>query len=323
MAYSTNPNLPRARALALKLLIKEGLPLSVVANKCGVHRSTIYRWKHKWLKLNEHQQLENFNRPGRMPGRNLFRLMSCSWVVPTLSSKPKHSPNAVPENIVELVIKLRQLLNRCAEVVWFHLVQNNGVSISLSSVRRILRRHHCFDGARKNRVRPDNPRRPLVTKPGELVQTDTIHYICPITYKRRYVYTVIDLYTRMAYAEIHSRILPGRAADTIQRAQALFGFKFAMVQADNGPEFGRYFAQRMTSQNIAVRHSRLGRPNDNAHIERFNRTIQEECLGNRISSRVTTATLQAKINQYIEFYNTKRVHLGIQLRKPIEMLQSS
>lgn len=126
----------------------------------------------------------------------------------------------------------------------------------------------------------------------------------------------------MAYAEIHNQILPGKSAQAITNAQKLFGFKFAMVQADNGPEFGRYFKQRLEAQNIQVRHSRLGRPNDNAHIERFNRTIQEECLGNRISSNVANATLQSKINQYIEFYNNKRVHLGIQLRKPIEMLQS-
>jgi putative transposase len=96
-----------------------------------------------------------------------------------------------------------------------------------------------------------------------------------------------------------------------------------MVQADNGPEFGRYFEQALKRQNIQTRHSRLGRPNDNAHIERFNRTIQEECLSSRISSSVATATLQRKINLYIEYYNTKRIHLGLQLRVPIEMLQRS
>jgi transposase InsO family protein len=127
----------------------------------------------------------------------------------------------------------------------------------------------------------------------------------------------------MAYAEVHSRILPGKAAEAIVNAQELFGFSFAMVQADNGPEFGRYFEQRLGAMNIQVRHSRLGRPNDNAHIERFNRTIQEECLGNRISSSVATATLQTKINSYIEFYNTKRIHLGIELQTPVSILQRS
>ncbi len=125
----------------------------------------------------------------------------------------------------------------------------------------------------------------------------------------------------MTYAEIHSLIRPGVAADVIMRAQACTGFTFSMVQADNGPEFSSYFEQRLRGQGIQVRHSRLGRPNDNAHIERFNRTIQEECLGSRISSSTTTKSLQVKINKYLEHYNTKRVHLGIQLQTPAEMLQ--
>jgi transposase InsO family protein len=320
MAYSNNPNLPRARAIALKMLIAEGLPLTVVANKCGVHRSTIWRWKQKWLKLNENVSQDKPGRPTRITS---FVPPYYRWSIHTQNPTPHTFPHAISDRIVHHILYLRSTLKRCAEVIWHHVTQRDGIAISLSSVRRILRRHHCFDGARKKRVRPDNPKRPHPTRPGELVQVDTIHYVCPSTYKRRYVYTVIDLYTRMAYAEIHSRILPGKAAQTIERAQQAMNFRFFMVQCDNGPEFGRYFEQRLKTTNIQVRHSRLGRPNDNAHIERFNRTIQEECLGSRISSRVATNTLQAKLDQYIEFYNTERVHLGLQLKIPAEMLQSS
>lgn len=322
MAYSINPNLAKARALAMQLLIRESLPLQVVANRCGIHRSTVWRWKKKWIELNKHVQLENYNRPSRIPGSK-FRQAALKWSVPTLSSRPHTSPRAVATHIVERILEIRTKLKRCAEVVWHHITHTDGVAVSLSSVRRILRRHHCFDGARKNRVRPDNPRRPYVTKPGELVETDTIHYICPQTKKRRYVYTVIDLYSRMTHTEVHSRILPGLAAETILHAQASWGFKIQMVQADNGPEFSRYFEQVLRSNGMPLRHTRLGRPNDNAHIERFNRTIQEECLGHSISSRVANATLQAKINNYTMFYNTKRVHLGLQMRTPAEMLQRS
>lgn len=321
MAYSTNPNLPRARALAMKLLMQEDLPLQVVANKCGVHRSTIYRWRNKWLEINKHVEFKNKYRPTREVGKQ-FKFTSVRWLIPTRSSRPKRSPNAVPKHIVELVLSLRRTLKRCAEVVWHHLVHDNGVTISLSSVRRILKRHGYLKGRRK-RVRPENPARPLATKPGELVQTDTIHYVCPFTRRRRYVYTVIDLYTRMAYAEIHGHIRPGIAAGAIKRAHARFGFDFQLVQADNGPEFGRYFAQRLGSNGVAVRHSRLGRPNDNAHIERFNRTIQEECLGRYLDSRTSNQRIQAKLNNYLEFYNTKRVHLSLQYRTPAEMSQRS
>ncbi|HEX6462429.1 MAG TPA: DDE-type integrase/transposase/recombinase [Candidatus Saccharimonadales bacterium] len=320
MAYSTNPNLPKARAIAMQLLVREGVALSVVANRCGVHRSTIWRWKRKWNVLNQHVQFTNDSRPSRQAG-SVFRFTPCTWRIPTLASRPRTSPKAIAAQIVARVLELRRTLKRCAEVVWYYATTREGLSVSLSSVRRILRRHHCFDGARKKRVRPDNPRRPHVTKPGELVQTDTVHYICPLTKHRRYVYTVIDLHTRMAYAEVHSRILPGLAASVVLRASQQFGFGFELIQADNGPEFGRYFAQRLASRNITVRHSRLGRPNDNAHIERFNRTVQEECLGNRLTYKTTNRVVQARLTAYLDYYNHERVHLGLQLRTPAEMLQ--
>lgn len=207
MAYSTNPNLPKARALAMKLLIVEQLPLQTVANRCGIHRSTLWRWKRKWTKLNKHVQLDNPNRPNRVYSR-MNHLNRCTWHIPILASAPRTSPHAIAEQIVSQVLELRHKLKRCAEVIWHH-ARLQGLRLSLSSVRRILRRHHCFDGARKKRIRPDNPRRPHVTKPGELVQTDTVHYICPYTAKRKYIYTVIDLHTRMSYAKVASRILPG------------------------------------------------------------------------------------------------------------------
>lgn len=322
MAYSTNPNLPKARALGMKLLVLERLSVQTVANRCGVHRSTIWRWKRKWDKLNENVQFTNDNRPARQAGL-AFRLAACKWLIPTLVSRPHTSPKAIAAEIVTRILELRRTLKRCAEIIWYHATTKEGLSVSLSSVRRILRRNYCFAGARKRRVRPDNPRRPLVTKPGELVQTDTIHYICPLTKRRRYVYTVIDLYTRMAYAEVHSRILPGFAASTVLHAKQVFGFDFAMVQADNGPEFGRYFEQVLRNKGVSVRHSRLGRPNDNAHIERFNRTVQEECLGNRLTHKVTNKVVQARLAAYLDYYNYERVHLSLQCQTPAEMLRRS
>ena len=322
MAYSTNPNLPKARAFAMQLLIREQLPLQTVANRCGVHRSTIWRWKRKWAALNERVELKNYNRPGRNPGVvSAFRFSACTWFVPTLVSRPHTSPSAVPEEVVQRILAVRAELKRCAEVVWHHLVTVLAVAVSLSSVRRILRRHHCFDGARKPRVRRDNPRRPLPTRPGELVQTDTIHHVDPVTGRRLYYYTVIDLFTRLAYVKAATRILPGVGAAAVLEARQAFGFPFVMVQADNGPEYGRYFAQQLHRAGIQTRHSRLHRPNDNAHIERFNRTIQTECIGYHWDRAQTLKSQQNRLDAYLAYYNNERVHLGIQLRTPSEMLQ--
>ena len=159
MAYSTNPYLPKARAFAMQLLIREQFPVQTVANRCGVHRSTVWRWKRKWDVLNQDVQMDNPNRPRRVYSRE-NHLSRCAWRIPTDSARPRTSPTAVSEDLARLVLAVRAQLKRCAEVVWHHLVTVLAVSVSLSSVRRILRRHHCFDGARKPRVRRDNPRRP-------------------------------------------------------------------------------------------------------------------------------------------------------------------
>lgn len=322
MAYSTNPNLPKARAFAMQLLIREQLPLQVVANRCGIHRTTVWRWKRKWLCLNENVQFTNDNRPRRVAGTT-FRLTACKWLIATLSSRPHVSPRAVGEQLVARVLELRSTLKRCAEVVWHHLVHQDKVCISLSSVRRILRRHHCFDGARKPRVRRDNPRRPHVTAPGELVEIDTIHHVDPYSGRRLYYYTIIDLYTRMAYVTLSISLQQGLAAAAILAAEEAFGFPFVMVQSDNGPEFGRYFEQTLQKNGIATRHTRLGRPNDNAHIERFNRTLQEECIGHCWRRSVPLHRQRDTLTAYLDYYNTKRVHLGIQMRVPAAMLQWS
>ena len=321
MAYSINPNLPKARAIAMQLLVRQQVPAGVVANKCGVHRSTVWRWKLKWDVLNQNVQMDNPNRPNRVYSR-MNHLNRCTWQIPTMTSRPHTNPTAVSQALVRLVLAVRAQLKRCAEVVWHHLVTVLRVPVSLSSVRRILWRSGVARG-RKNRVRSDNPKRPVVTTPGELVQTDTIHHVDPKSGRRLYYYTVIDLFTRMTHVILVPKLSQGHAVRAVLEAQERWGFSVAMVQADNGPEYGRYFEQQMKRVNIQTRHSRLHRPNDNAHIERFNRTIQTECIGYYWQKSVPLSRQQDMLSVYLEHYNTKRVHLGIQLRTPIQMLQWS
>jgi transposase InsO family protein len=321
MAYSTNPNLPKARAFAMQLLIAQQLPVQTVASRCGVHRSTVWRWKRKWDVLNQDVQMDNPNRPNRVYSRT-NHLNRCTWRIPTCISTPKTSPTAVSAELVGLVLAVRSQLKRCAEVVWHHLVTVLGISVSLSSVRRILWRSGVARG-RKNRVRRDNPRRPAVTAPGELVQTDTIHHVDSKTGRRLYYYTVIDLFTRMTHVTLAPRLRAGIAAKAVLEAQKQWGIPIAMVQADNGPEYSRYFEQQLDRAGIPTRHTRLHRPNDNAHIERFNRTIQEECIGYFWNRSVPLPSQQTKLVAWLGYYNNERVHLGIQLLTPKQMLQRS
>lgn len=136
-----------------------------------------------------------------------------------------------------------------------------------------------------------------------------------------YIYTVIDLYTRMAYAKISPNLSEKGTAETIFEAQEFMSFPFKMVQSDNGAEFQNHFQCRLNNKGIKTRYSRVCHPNDDAHIERFNRTLRKECIG-QYNPNKNINFIDSKLNRFIRYYNYDRIHLGIGLKTPYEVLQS-
>lgn len=238
--------------------------------------------------------------------------------IPTRSSRPRHSPRALPREVVTVIIRERQGRRRCAEVVHQSLLQQ-GVVVSLSSVKRTLDR--C--GLRKKRSpwkRPhDFTPRPAVTHSGALLQADTVHLRSPSGHKL-YVYTLIDLYSRWAYAEVLEQYSVVASVAFVRRAKQTAPFNFELVQTDHGAEFSTWFTHCLTKMNIAHRHSRVRQANDNAHIERFNRTIQEECLDH---TPQTVAGCRKALAEYLPYYNGERLHMGLGFKTPAEMFPRS
>jgi transposase InsO family protein len=221
----------------------------------------------------------------------------------------------LPDQVVERVVELRRKLKRCAVVIHAHC-QLEQIAVSLSSVKRIIKRSGLLRPVSKWKRYRKYSKRPAVCSVGSLVQTDTVHFVHPISKKRRYVYTVIDLHSRLAYATISDGLSQGQAVNTVLTAEQIFGFRFKTVQSDHGPEFGKWFNDQLVASGINVRHSRVRRPNDNAHIERFNRTIQEECLGSYIPDSTTTETVTCILERWLDYYNNRRLHLSLECRTP-------
>lgn len=319
MSYCKGKNIEKSRGKAMKMLVMEKKPVSIVADRFGVHRSTIWRWYQRWILQNNDKVLVNHYRSSREPGKH-FRWANVRWDIPSIPAIPKH-PRCLPEDLVQLVLDIRDQLKRCAEIVWHHINTILCIRISLSSVRRILKRNNrtLKPKYHRNRQYKGIPR-PKALMLGDLVETDTIHLYNPVSKQKRYIYTVIDVYTRMAYARVYKELKPVNSLNTILEAQQYFGFQFKMVQSDNGLEFSKYFSDRLETKGIKVRHTRLGRPNDNAHIERFNRTIQEECTGNYYLENESLKSLDNKILSYIDHYNYNRIHLSLSYRTPSQML---
>ena len=236
--------------------------------------------------------------------------------IPTLSSKPKFHPKQLSIQKVEAIVKQRKKHNRCAEIVHREL-QNQGIIVSLSSVRRTLKRQGLIKKRSHLKRWHFSEPRPLAVLAGDLVQIDTIHFV--VLGKRFYVYTLIDIASRWAYAKVSMRINTYQSLKFVRDAQSVAEFKFKMIQSDNGQEFSTWFTERIGKFGLAHRHSRVRKSNDNAHVERFNRTLQEECL-NKVNQDVKS--FKKAIKQYLPYYNGQRLHLGINFKTPLECVQA-
>lgn len=285
--YTTNPQMPRVRRDAVRMLHK-GYSTREVARHFGFSQRVIVTWSKKAQDIGDHP-------------------------IPTKSSRPKNSPKRLSKEIRDAVSDTRKALGRSIEVI-HHVVKKEGIEISLSSVYRILRDRYLLKRKSPWKKLHYTSLRPEALQPGDLVQMDTIH-IMMNKKQRIYVYTLIDLYSRISYAHATTKISSGKSLLFLRKARAQLPIQISCIQTDHGPEFGSYFSQRIGAVH---RHSRIRKPNDNAHIERFNRTVQDECL-NKVS--VDVVKINKALKKYLEHYNHHRHHFSLKFCTPQSMLK--
>lgn len=290
MAYSKNPYLPRVRMSAV-LLVRRGWSVRQTARYIGVSPGTVSKWMRKASLLTD-------GRDG----------------IPTLSSRPYTTPNRISPKVEKAVIKERKRTNRCGQVIHHVLTTKYGISVSLSTVHRVLDRNGLTKKYSPWKRRHVLLPRPDIVLPGDLLELDTIHQMIKLS-KRMYVYTMIDLASRWAYAWASERINVWRSLKFIEKSKKESKFAFRAIQTDHGQEFSQHFTERV---GIIHRHSRVRKPNDNGHVERFNRTLKEECLdGLPKSINIYNRTMET----YLNHYNTKRPHMGINYLTPLEKIR--
>jgi len=90
-----------------------------------------------------------------------------------------------------------------------------------------------------------------------------------------------------------------------------------VLRTDNGPEFlGEEFVQWAKAQGMAIQYIQPGKPNQNAFIERFNRTFREEVLDQYLFARLDDVR-EAAWWWMIE-YNEQRPHDSLGGLTPVE-----
>jgi transposase InsO family protein len=240
--------------------------------------------------------------------------MSRQRTIPTKPSRPNSHSKQLSHEVVSRILELRAERRQCAEILHYRL-QQEGVIVSLSSVKRTLQRNGLtrFSKWKKWHIYPE---RPSPVKPGVLVEIDSM--FDGLSDNRLCAYALIDVCSRWAYAWPTLRVNSRVSTTIVTKAQNQAPFKFQTLQSDHGSEFSKWFTQIVGHQGISHRHTRVRRPTDNGHIERFIRTLQQECLNRNPRS---LRSWQKAIPEFIHYYNTERPHMGLEMKTPLEIMQ--
>ena len=288
MPYIQNPHMPRVRMQAVRL-VQQGWSKRKAARYLGVNHSSVIRWCKK-----------------------AERLPSNIHTIPTIISRPHSHPNALNLDIVNRIVSIRNDRGRCAEIIHKTMLEEE-YSVSLSSVKRTLDRHGLTNKRSPWKKYHPPSERPKALNTGDLVEIDTVHSFIYTSRVKFFVYTLIDVYSRWAWADVVMRINTHASIAFVRMAQRNASFQFKNMQSDHGSEFSTHFTQNV---GVSHRHIHVRSPNENGHLERFNRTIQEECFSG--VPRNPDAWKKV-LPEYLQYYNHERMHMGIDFKRPIEL----
>jgi transposase InsO family protein len=221
------------------------------------------------------------------------------------------------------------------------------VGLPASTVHRVLTRHGLQRLAWMDRPTGRVIRRIETTRPGELVHVDVkkLHQVpagggwrghgrgvvprsarsVRRTPRVDYIHTVIDAYSRVAYVEVWSDEEAITCTAVLRHAIAWFATLDVTVEAvltDNGPGYNS-FAWRDTCAEFAIEHRRIRphHPQTNGKVERFNRTLLDECAYVRLYR--SNGQRLAALARWLHTYNHHRCHTALQGNPPMSRLNNA
>ena len=265
----------------------------------GISRQCFYKWLRRYEELGE---------DGLRDG----------------SSKPLHSPNETPAEIVGKIVYLRRHYHFGPSKISMYLKRYHDITISSSGVWRILHRLDMSRLPASQRYKRHTQRWKRYEKPlpGHRVQVD-VKFLGPIGAKRKkhYQFTAIDDCTRIRVLRIYDRNNQKTAIQFIDYVLEKLPFRVECIQTDNGAEFQGSFHWHVLDRGIGHVFIKPATPRLNGKVERSHRIDEEEFY--RMLDGVViddTELFNAKLQEWEHFYNFDRPHGGIDGQTPYERL---
>lgn len=170
----------------------------------------------------------------------------------------------------------------------------------------------------KKRTKERKPKGFKATEQGDLVEIDTIVKYCHGF--KRYIITAVDVVTRYSFAYAYNNHGSASTKDFFKKLEEVFPYQIKRVQTDNGSEFHKHFMKYLEEQNVIHYWNYKGQPTKNGHVEKYNRTIQEEFVDWNEILLEDTNIFNKKLMDWILWYNTERYHWSLDLVSPVDYL---
>lgn len=292
----------RVKPYLIIRVFKKTLNVKDSASFLGIHRSTVYRWLSKARSIHSRLKLSE---------KNLVRK----------STKP-HTVHKVLSPILESdIIRVREDTGYAAVKIKGELRLSCGVNTI-----------HRFLGAKRllneygNHIRP----RYQETTHMHLKNTKTIgylqmdvKYITPELSGLPYTcfeYAIIDIFSRYKEAVILNHLDQDGSIAAFLEMLPKLPFKPVFIQTDNGLEFQGRFRKLLSDLKLKNHYVHKKTPNENALIERTFRTDEEEFFFRMKQVPKNYDELRNMFANYLRWYNYKRIHLGINLKTPYDVV---
>lgn len=241
-----------------------------------------------------------------------------------LPIEPRSSPGSLyallgPERraIVEYALAHPELRHR--ELAW-KMLDEGVVSVSSSSVYRVLREAQLVCRWKPKHKAKGAGVPPPPTRPDELWQTD-IRYV-KVGRRNYYLLSFLDIHSRYV---VHHELLASMdgLSVSIAAADALATLPAEVrptIQSDHGSGFVAHdFAGTLAESGVGHTLIRPHTPTDNAHIERYHRTIGEQ-IDERLETcaEVDYTSAKAVVAEIIDYYNHHRLHAALSYLRPVD-----
>lgn len=277
--------------------------VSLTCRYFGISRKTFYKW-HDRFNPNDLSTLEERDRrPKRVRQREITPLQKLRVV----EIRKKHIRYG-KEKIAR--IYAREYGEKISSWKVQKVIEEKNLYYNPNKTAKIRAKRQ--KAIKKKRI-TELKKRP---KTGFLLCIDTI--VIYANGVKRYIFTAIDHYSKLAFARMYSAKSSRNARDFLLRLNFLWEADIENLTRDNGSEFLGEFLKEAEKLQIEDYFSRLKTPTDNPVNERFNRTLEEEFLdlGNFTTD---TEDFNKNLTDWLVEYNFRRPHQALGYETPVEM----